>query len=68
VTIGGVNAEVQYAGAVPGTIAALPRSTKVPEVTPGWFAGGSEDQRFREGNVTVAVVGELHSCSHAIVQ
>ena len=58
VTIGGVDAEVQYAGAVPGTIAGLTQiNVKVPEVTPGLalpvvvkvgdFASGS--------SVTVAV-------------
>ncbi len=58
VTIGGVNAEVQYAGAVPGTIAGFTQiNVKVPEVTPGLalpvvvkigdFASGS--------SVTVAV-------------
>jgi uncharacterized protein (TIGR03437 family) len=36
VTIGGVDAEVQYAGAVPGTIAGFTQiNVKVPEVTPG---------------------------------
>ncbi len=58
VTIGGVNAEVQYAGGVPGTIAGFTQiNVKVPEVTPGLalpvvvkigdFASG--------GSVTVAV-------------
>jgi uncharacterized protein (TIGR03437 family) len=58
VTIGGVDAEVQYAGGVPGTIAGFTQiNVKVPEVTPGLalpvivkvgdFASGS--------SVTVAV-------------